>query len=661
MISSPKRTEFLALFDESVKDYLSQPEGQTQLSKYEEGRAQGRSNFEKVVDAASRGEEITDSVLKLLLPYTDSATHRASGVWVHIAGAIQGDIKDWFQGAGWTSAEDWPKIAQAILSFASKCSKNPEDLEVACRDFADLPYTTGFQTGLMTPVLNALRPDDFMIVNNKSRKLINYFTDSTFEQRLTDYPGTNTAGRSLIAEFAGHMRDASGSDASPADLFDAFSHWLVAIRKHSFNRSRFWKIAPGENAHLWDEWHKNGYIAIGWDELGDMSSISRAEFDARVEQVRKAHPDWTKVRLNQVWDFAHIKEGDRVVANRGTTELLGIGTVIGPYTFTPDVEYGHRIPAKWEDATLRQINEGGWRRSLIELKPEKFHQLRNSAPSSGPPEERYTLADCADETGIDEDELSRWVRAIERKGQAILYGPPGTGKTYVAERLARHLSSEGHGFRALVQFHPSYGYEDFIQGIRPVPRSDGGLSYPMVKGRFLEFCDQARGRDATCVLVIDEINRAELSRVFGELMYLLEYRDRMIRLAGGDSFSIPANVRIIGTMNTADRSIALVDHALRRRFAFISLSPNYEVLQRYHEKTGYAVSGLVEVLRHVNQEIGDKHYFIGVSFFLREDLGTQIEDIWRMEIEPYLEEYFFDQPEKADGLRWQKIAEKVTP
>lgn len=156
----------------------------------------------------------------------------------------------------------------------------------------------------------------------------------------------------------------------------------------------------------------------------------------------------------------------------------------------------------------------------------------------------------------------------------------------------------------------------------------------MVKGRFLEFCDKARGRNATCVLVIDEINRAELSRVLGELMYLLEYRAKEIPLAGGEAFSIPPNVRIIGTMNTADRSIALVDHALRRRFAFIGLSPNYEILDRYHKKTGYGVAGLIEVLRHVNNEIGDKHYFIGVSFFLREDLGTQIEDIWRMEIEP---------------------------
>src|SRR5690606_31193687 len=139
--------------------------------------------------------------------------------------------------------------------------------------------------------------------------------------------------------------------------------------------------------------------------------------------------------------------------------------------------------------------------------------------------------------------------------------PPGTGKTYLAQRLARFLIGTGDGFVDLVQFHPAYAYEDFIQGIRPVAQPDGSLSYEMTPGRFLQFCAEARRREGPCVLIIDEINRANLSRVFGELMYLLEYRDQEIPLAGGGVFSIPTNVRLLGTMNTADRSVALVDHA----------------------------------------------------------------------------------------------------
>jgi 5-methylcytosine-specific restriction protein B len=182
-----------------------------------------------------------------------------------------------------------------------------------------------------------------------------------------------------------------------------------------------------------------------------------------------------------------------------------------------------------------------------------------------------------------------------------------------------------------------------------------------VPGRFLEFCQKAQTRQDRCVLIIDEVNRANLARVFGELMYLLEYRDRKIPLAGGGELQIPANARLIGTMNTADRSIALVDHALRRRFAFIPLYPNFDILRHYHrqKQTGFPVEGLIDTLIHLNREIGDQHYAVGTTFFLHEELSEQIEDIWRMEIEPYLEEYFFDQPEKVEDFRWERIREKV--
>ncbi|MGB5959147.1 MAG: tetratricopeptide repeat protein [Coleofasciculaceae cyanobacterium] len=272
-----------------------------------------------------------------------------------------------------------------------------------------------------------------------------------------------------------------------------------------------------------------------------------------------------------------------------------------------------------------------------------------------------TLLQVVEQTSFDETELIYWLRAINRKKQAIFQGSPGTGKTYIADKLAKHLISGTDGFLELLQLHPAYSYEDFIQGIRPQSQ-DGKLTYPLIPGRFLEFCKKAESRQGLCVLIIDEINRANLAQVFGELMYLLEYRNKKIRLSGSNElFSIPENVRIIGTMNTADRSIALVDHALRRRFAFIELRPNYQVLKRYHEKhkTGFPVDGLIEMLKHLNNAIANKHYEIGISFFLTENLSEQIEDIWKMEIEPYLEEYFFDQLEKADEFCWVKIKQNI--
>lgn len=273
--------------------------------------------------------------------------------------------------------------------------------------------------------------------------------------------------------------------------------------------------------------------------------------------------------------------------------------------------------------------------------------------------EAYSMDQFVAETYLDAIEATRWLRAIRRKGQVVLYGPPGTGKTYVAERLAKLLLSEGDGFSELVQFHPAYSYEDFMQGIRPTTQDDGSIGYSLMPGRFLDFCQRAMMCEGTCVFIIDEINRANLARVFGELMFLLEYRNQQIPLAGGGLFSIPNNVFIIGTMNTADRSIALVDHALRRRFAFLALQPNLDVLEQFHQDTGFNSKGLLSVIRNINQQIADKHYEIGISFFMCEDLTEQIEDVWTMEIEPYLEEYFCDQPDKIHEFRWEQIKSKV--
>ena len=276
----------------------------------------------------------------------------------------------------------------------------------------------------------------------------------------------------------------------------------------------------------------------------------------------------------------------------------------------------------------------------------------------------YNLEEISELTGFQTSELDRYIRTINRKGQTIIQGPPGTGKTFIAEKLAKHLIGGGDGFSDIIQFHPAYTYEDFIEGLRPTTQN-GQLTYSIVPGRFLEFCKQAEACEDTCVLIIDEINRANLSQVFGELMYLLDDREdtkRFITLASGQLFRIPTNVRIIGTMNTADRSIALVDNALRRRFAFIPVYPNYEVLRQYHhrEKTNFPVDKLTSILEDVNRAINNKHYELGISFFLTKTLAEDIQDIWEMEIEPYLEEYFFDNQEKMAQFIWDKIKNKLS-
>ncbi|GDZ96308.1 ATPase [Planktothrix agardhii CCAP 1459/11A] len=296
---------------------------------------------------------------------------------------------------------------------------------------------------------------------------------------------------------------------------------------------------------------------------------------------------------------------------------------------------------------------------IINLIEEKFRNYHNLIKYNSLI--KYDLRECSEETGINETELLRWVNSINRKGQIILQGPPGTGKTFIAKKLAEHFTRGRDGFSEIIQFHPSYSYEDFIQGIRP-RTENGQLTYDLVPGRFLEFCKKAESYDDICVLIIDEINRANLSNVFGELMYLLEYRDQEINLAGSnESFKIPENVRIIGTMNTADRSIALVDHALRRRFAFIKIAPNYTILKRYHEKKeiNFSIYQLIQVIQEINRMINDPNHEIGISFFMIPNIKDNIQDIWEMEIEPYLEEHFYNDVDNREKFRWDKVKVKL--
>ncbi len=666
--------QFRELFDEFSVSFLNTDKGKKHISVYEGQREEARRNYDDIVTKSDRGEDVTDLVLRKLLPHANTRGNRERGSWINVAPAVTKDVRTFFERAGWTKPEDWPEVAEAILRFVRRVVEDPSQLAPACAEFSALPYSKGLQMGFLTPILNALRPEEFLILNAKSRGVINYFAWTSHQNSLTEYPALNETGHNLIEEFVGGLDKVQvPAGVRDSDLFDMFCHWLVAIR--NFNPTserkytiRYWKIAPGENAWQWEECRDEGFIAVGWSELGDLSGLVREEFEARRDELMAEHPDWTKEGVEQAWKFMQIREGDRIVANRGTTKVLGVGTVAGPYYFVPDNEHGHRVPVRWDDVTPRQVKEEGWRRTLVELDKEKFEAILGATASDGgssaverkfevhPP---YSLEECAAETGFDQDTLSRWVRAIERKGQAVFYGPPGTGKTFVAERIAKLLVSGGDGVLSLVQFHPAYAYEDFIQGIRPQARAGGGLDYPLVPGRFLDFCKKAASRAGTSVLIVDEINRANLSRVFGELMYLLEYRDREVPLAGGGSLRTPSNVRMIGTMNTADRSIALVDHALRRRFAFIELAPNFDVLRGYHADRGAPVEGLIETLRLLNQEIGDPHYSVGTSYFLRPDLAEQVEDIWRMEIEPYVDEYFFDRPAKAEAFRWDKVRQRL--
>lgn len=698
MISEAKRNQFLSLYGEFVREYLSQGEGQEHLRRYDEVRTQGRKNFEEVkVEASRSGAVPTEKVLQTLLPHSDSVAHRNSGAWVHIAPAIQGEIQNWFEATGWTQAEDWPKVATAVLSFLLRCAETPSEIDSACREFVSQPYTTGLQTGMLTPMLNALRPDEFLIINNKSRRIINYFVGSSFRQQLTDYPAANAAGRGLIAELQDRMRDLSQSDARPADLFDMFCHWLVTekhfepidTRVEEGNAvprervgdmgprdsgkapQRIWLYAPGSRATYWNEFRGAGIAAIGWDQVGDLKSLRDPDaIKARMDEVYP-EPE-SVVNANQCFDFAHrMRPGDWIYAKKGRREIVGFGVIKSEYRFDPEREYFQNVrEVHWQKSGSWPVAEGRMlsMKTVTEITDdttlvEELEQLIGLTERMEPLQQAtaYSVRDLSAETAIPEETIRLWENRLKRKRHVIFQGPPGTGKTFVAELLARLLIGNTFGFSETIQFHPSYSYEDFMQGIRPVIL-ENQLTFKRVDGRFLQFCDKARQRGSSpCVLIIDEINRGNLSRIFGELMYLLEYRDKSIPLAGegdGRTFNIPKNVFVIGTMNTADRSIALVDHALRRRFTFIYLGPDYDVLRKQLARSELVADPLIDALRAVNASIDDRNYEVGISFFLKDSpyLRSTLRDIWQGEIEPYLEEYFYDQPGKTEPLRWKTVA-----
>lgn len=520
-----KIDEFIELFEEFVDSYPNTSQGITHTAAYAQQREIASRNYSAIAKAADAGEDVTDSVLLKLLPHNNTPKNNQRGAWIHIAPAVKKDIKEWFEGATWTKPEDWKKVSLAILNFIRRCNKNPDELSAACKEFAELAYSKGFKTGIITPILNALQPDKFLLVTNKSKNIINYFANTNYSSKLIDYSNLNATGLKLIKELSQHMHQSGVPALRDDDLFDMFSHWLVTIKKYKLSNQ---------------------------DSSNNKPQINDSDFNN------------------------------------------------------------------------------------IELQPQ------------------YTLSECAEETGINQGELESWIRSIHRKKQAIIYGSPGTGKTFIAEKIAKLLISDSHGFSELVQFHPAYTYEDFIQGIRPQSK-DEKLTYPLVPGCFVKFCHQAETREGICTFIIDEINRANIAQVFGELMYLLEYRDKKIPLAGGNTFRIPENVRIIGTMNTADRSIAQFDYALRRRFAFIQLRANYDILRKRYRDIDFPIDKLIDILQKINQVISDKNYEIGISFFITDNLDDDIKDIWCMEIEPYLEEYFFNQPQTVDEFRWHKL------
>ena len=491
--------------------------------------------------------------------------------------------------------------------------------------------------------------------------------------RTLDRPSEEVAASSVVALNRFLLAALRGNPALEGWNTEELQRLLYNWRDPRGTK-RVLKIAPGEKAKFWDDCLRNGYICVAWDEVGDLSQFETKEaFRARFEEAfpYNGHLPQARRKGNELWALTELEPGDLVVANRGISRVLAVGEVVEPgYRWADErSEYRHTVAVEWDPTYDQSVApQKHWATVTVAKVPDTL--LKQIVSGKGP------------EPVVVDPVYGRIAAALERKGQLILYGPPGTGKTYQARRFAvwwllkqigrkgadavlgdsdrlraaeRDLSQADSGRTASVgpltrvTFHPSYTYEDFIEGFRPQAGGAGGLSLALEDGLFKRVCRAAQANPGRpYLLLIDEINRGNVAKIMGELLTLLERDKRGLTLTlpqSKESFSVPPNVYLLGTMNTADRSIKLLDAALRRRFAFIECMPDTELLH------GAAVGELAldDFLDGLNQRIArfeGREKQVGHSYLLVD--GQPVDEVdefaarFREEILPLLQEYCYD-------------------
>ncbi len=444
-----------------------------------------------------------------------------------------------------------------------------------------------------------------------------------------------------------------------------------------------WLFSPGKNASMWDTFHKDGIMALGWSEAGNLSQYkSKEEIKSSLQEKRNSNASFTHPK-RMLWQFVHdIKPGDIVFAKKGRSEIIGRGIVKSSYEFNDDynTEYPNIRKVQWTHKGSWKLSEMLAMQTLTDLtnytetitKIASFFETEDddiAEETDITTYPSYTAQDFLTDVYISQESYDTLKGLLHSKMNVILQGTPGVGKTFIAKRLAYSMMGVKDVNRVMmVQFHQSYSYEDFIMGIRP---TDKGFS--IKKGVFYNFCKRAEDdNENDYFFIIDEINRGNLSKIFGELFMLIENdkrgsKNKIQLLYNDEMFYIPDNVYIIGMMNTADRSLALLDYALRRRFAFFDLVPAFSSERFKQYQTNLAndkFNRLIDCVIELNSKISEDEslgegFCIGHSYFCnlnKENLSDQkLSMIVEYELIPMLKEYWFDEPEKiiqwSDNLR----------
>lgn len=443
----------------------------------------------------------------------------------------------------------------------------------------------------------------------------------------------------------------------------------AALADDDVETVHYWIYSPGDGAAIWGECYNNGIMAIGWDEIGDLRSYdSKDEMKQRMKETIDPSKSY-KNAAHATWQFVkEMKLGDIVFAKKGMHQIIGRGIVESDYIFDANRQHYKNI------RKVRWTHTGEWEhpgqavmKTLTDITSytdyvDKLNALFESDIIDDVEEQEveypaYDAEKFLEEVYMDKDSYDTLVSLVLNKKNVILQGAPGVGKTFAAKRLAYSIMGIKDPNRVMmVQFHQSYSYEDFIMGFRP---SEKG--FELKHGAFYNFCKEAEiDSENEYFFIIDEINRGNLSKIFGELFMLIESDKRGVELQllySDEKFSVPNNVYIIGMMNTADRSLAMLDYALRRRFAFYEMKPGFDSDGFREYRMGLEdekFDRLINCVENLNTAIAadeslGEGFCIGHSYFcnIKDVTDKTLSGIVEFELIPLLKEYWFDEPTKV--------------